>query len=161
MQAISIERRATESTLAVVRALPPQPSCSAERTVAAALAHVLMMFGVKHGLDPDALCAAAGFRTADLADRDRQVPYAWFASLARELSERVPHACLAAEVARFAVLDQFGYLGQAVKHAGTPLEALQLLVRYARWLDSTLQSHELAIVCEGDHVQLIVPEVTS
>jgi AraC-like DNA-binding protein len=161
MQAISIERRATESTLAVVRALPPQPSCSAERTVAAALAHVLMMFGVKHGLDPDALCAAAGFRTADLADRDRQVPYAWFASLARELSERVPHACLAAEVARFAVLDQFGYLGQAVKHADTPLEALQLLVRYARWLDSTLQSHELAILREGDHVHLIVPEVTS
>ncbi|HET6331601.1 MAG TPA: AraC family transcriptional regulator ligand-binding domain-containing protein [Polyangiales bacterium] len=161
MHAISIERREPESTVPFVRVVEPEPGRSAERTVAAALAHLLMMFGVKHGLDPTALCAAAGFQTTDLADRDRQVPYAWFAALARELNARVPNVCLAAEVARFAVLDQFGYLGQAIKHADTPLGALQLLARYGRWLDSTLQSHELAVVREGDSVHFIVPEVSS
>lgn len=161
MHAISIERRGPDSTVPFMMAVAPELSRSAERTVAGALAHVLMMVGVKHGLDPDALCEAAGFHVADLADRDRQVPYAWFAALARELSQRVPNVCLAADVARFAVLDQFGYLGQAIKHANTPLEALQLLVRYGRWLDSTLQLHELAIELEGESVHLIVPAVSS
>jgi AraC-like DNA-binding protein len=157
MHAISIQPRQSELT-PFIKSVALEPARTTERSVAAALAHLSMMFGVKHGLDPDALCTAAGFHLADLADRDRQVPYAWFAGLVRELEQRVPGACLSAELARFGVLDQFGFLGQAIKHASTPLEALQLFVRYGRLLDSTLQSHELAIETDSDTVSLIVPE---
>jgi AraC-like DNA-binding protein len=160
MHARSIEPRESEFA-SVIQSVAIEPARTAERSVAAPLAHLLMIFGVKHGLDPDALCAAAGFHVADLADRDRQVPFAWFAALARELEQRVPDASLAAELARFAVLDQFGFLGQAIKHASTPLDALQLFVRHGRLLDSALQSHELAIERDTDTVHLIVPEVAT
>jgi AraC-like DNA-binding protein len=160
MHAISVQTRGSD--LAVpFRAVAVEPARATERTVAAALPHLLMVFSVKHGLDPDALCAAAGFRAADLADRDRQVPYAWFTALVRELERRVPEVCLAPELARFAVLDQFGYLGQALKHASTPLDALQMFVHYGRLLDSTLQTHELAIERESNTVHLIVPELST
>jgi AraC-like DNA-binding protein len=161
MHAISVQPREPEPAAAVLRPVVLEPGRASERTVAAALAHLLMMFGVKYGLDPDQLCSAAGFHVADLADRDRQIPYAWFAALARELERRMPDVCFAPALARFAVLDQFGYLGQAVKHASTPLEALQLFVRYARLLDSTLQSFELAIERDADTVQLVVPEIST
>jgi AraC-like DNA-binding protein len=131
-----------------------------ERTVVAALAHVLLVLGVKHGLDPDALCAAAGLQASDLADRDRQVPYAWFVALARALGSRVPDIALAPELAQFAVLDQFGYLGQAIKHAATPLEALQLLARYGRLLDSTLQCHALELELQESTIAFVVPEIS-
>jgi AraC-like DNA-binding protein len=161
MHAISVQPRESQPTVAVVRPVVLEPGRPSERTVAAALAHLLMMFGVKHGLDPEHLCGAAGFHVADLADRDRQIPYAWFAALARELEQRMPDVCFAPALARFAVLDQFGYLGQAIKHASTPLEALQLFARYGRLLDSTLQSFELAIERDADAIHFVVPEVST
>jgi AraC-like DNA-binding protein len=161
MHAISAQPRESERVVAVVRPIAVEPGRASERTVAAALAHLLMMFGVKHGLDPDQLCSAAGFHVADLADRDRQIPYAWFAALARELKQRMPELSFAPALTRFAALDQFGYLGQAIKHAGTPLEALQMFARYGRLLDSTLQSFELAIERDAETVHFIVPEIST
>lgn len=161
MHAISAQPREAERAIAVVRPIAVEPGRASERTVAAALAHLLMMFGVKHGLDPNQLCSAAGFHVADLADRDRQVPYAWFVALARELEHRVPDQSFVPALARFAALDQFGYLGQAIKHASTPLEALQLYARYGRLLDSTLQSFELTIERDAESVHFVVPEVST
>lgn len=131
---------------------------STERSVLSALAHLLVMVGVKHGLEPDVLCGAA-FRVADLADRDRQVPYTWLLALARALARSLPERSLAAEVARFASLDHFGYLGLALKHADSPRDALEILVRYAPLLDSQFQLSELAIEFQADTITLVIPQV--
>ena len=135
--------------------------CGPERTVSAALAHVLLMVGVKRGLDPDEFCAATSIQIADLADRDRQVPYAWFVALVRVLAARAPRASLATEVAQFAALEQFGYLGQALKHASTPLASLALLMKYSRLIDSASQGRGLALELHGGALHVVVPDVST
>jgi AraC-like DNA-binding protein len=143
--------------------VPPPPSLaappaeSAERTVLAALAHGVLLIGIKHGLDPDDLCAAGGFHAVDLADHDRQVPLTWLVSLVRAVRQRVPAMSVELEVVRFSVLDQFGYVGQAIKHEATPLAALRALARWGRLLDSALASEPLEVRVEGDRVELVVP----
>jgi AraC-like DNA-binding protein len=130
---------------------------ASERTVLAALAHAIVLFAIKQGLDPDDLCTRCGFHISDLADRDRQIPYAWLLALARAVEPRVSEAKLELEVARYAVVEQFGYLGLTVKHAATPLEALQTLVRHARLFDSQLLLQHVALECDGDAVQVVFP----
>ena len=153
--------RESSSLLGAVSAEAAALGRSRERTVSAALAHVVLMVGVKRGLDPDSVCAACGFHADDLADRDRQVPYAWLAALLRALVTCVPDDNIAADVGETAVLEQFGYLGHALKHASTPLEALTGLVKYGRLLDSALQLHGLALERHGDLLHVILPDVST
>ena len=128
-----------------------------ERTVLAGLAHAILLYAIRQGLDPDDLCASGGFHASDLADRDRQVPYAWLAALVRALECRMPNVKLELEIARYAVLEQFGYFGQTLKHAATPLEALRLVVRHARLLDSQCVLRRIELACDDDTVQLVFP----
>lgn len=121
---------------------PNQPIHQAElgltcdRTVLAALPRVLLMLAVKHGLRPEELCAAGGFHPSDVADPDRQVPYGWLLTIANLVESHLPAIDGPLEVVRFAAIDHFGYLGQAIKHASTPSDALGTLIRYAGLLDS-------------------------
>ena len=128
-----------------------------ERTVLAAVAHAVLLYAIRQGLDPDDLCASSGFHASDLADGDRQVPYAWLLALARAVERRLPGVRLEVEVAKYAVIEQFGYFGQTVKHAATPLEALRVWVRHARLLDSALLLSRVELECRDDEVQLVIP----
>jgi AraC-like DNA-binding protein len=128
-------------------ASPASPALAdgARRTVSALFAQGYLMFGVKHGLDLQQMCAAAGIRPSDVADRESQIPYAWAAALARLLIERLPHLSVGIELGQFASIEQLGYLGQALRNCQTPLDALKLLARSARLLDSAYRQTTLVV----------------
>jgi AraC-like DNA-binding protein len=120
----------------------PPPSLRADRsgrTVSALFAQAYLMFGVKHGFDPQEMCGAAGIRPLDVADRDSHVPYAWVNALGTQLLERLPHLALGIELGQFLSFEQLGYLGQAMRNCRTPLEGLKLVARSARLFDSAFR----------------------
>lgn len=124
--------------------------------MSALFAQSYLMFGVKNGIDPQELCAAAGVRPGDIADRESQIPYAWADALGRQLIERLPQLSVGIELGQFASIDQLGYLGQALRNCATPLEALQLLARSARLLDSAYRQATL-VVHAADSVEFHAP----
>lgn len=99
----------------------------------------ILMFGVKHGLDPEELCAAAGISAAVLSDGRFHVPYAWFLAIFGALIDRLPNLGVALQLGLFASVEQFGYLGQAAKHSSSPLDALTLLVQFAPFVDTLMK----------------------
>jgi AraC-like DNA-binding protein len=135
----------------------PLPRPGAERrTVSAIFAQGYLMFGVKHGLDPQQLCAAAGIRPSDVVDRESQIPYAWADALIRLLIDRLPQLSVGIELGQFASIDQLGYLGQALRNCQTPLDALKLLARSARLLDSAYRQTTL-VTESADEVEFCTP----
>ncbi len=99
----------------------------------------LLMFGVKQGLNPDDLCAAAGISPAQLSDGRYHVPHAWFLAILRALIDGLPNVDVGMQLGLFASVEQFGYLGQAAKHASSPLDALTLLVQLAPFVDTLMK----------------------
>jgi AraC-like DNA-binding protein len=105
--------------------------------VSALFAQAYLMFGVKHGLDPQEMCAAAGVRPLDIADRESLVPYAWVNGLGGQLLERLPHLALGIELGQFVSISlEPTFVGQAVRNCRTSLEGLKLLARTVRLFDS-------------------------
>jgi AraC-like DNA-binding protein len=128
--------------------------------VSALFAQGYLIFSVMHGFDPQQLCAAAGIRPSDVADRDSQIPHAWADALLRQLIERLPQLAVGIELGHFSSLDQLGYLGHALRHCRTPLEALKLLARSARLLDSAYRSGTLVVEAPHRvefHTPVLVP----
>ncbi len=115
-----------------------RPACSL-RTVSAHGARQLLMFGVKHGLDPEVLCQQAGITPAHLAQGDAHVPHAWAAAILRVLRERLPDVPLGLELGTFSSLDQLAYLGHAMKYCGSALECLRIVVQCAPLLDTLMR----------------------
>jgi AraC-like DNA-binding protein len=147
---------AVKTSAPSIRAPRLDPSA---RTVSAIFAQAYLMFGVKHGFDPQEMCAAAGVRPSDIADRESQIPYAWADALGRQLIERLPHLSVGIELGQFSSIDQLGYLGQALRNCGTPLEALSLLARSARLLDSAYR-HATLVVQTSDRIEFHTPVLT-
>lgn len=107
------------------------------RTVSALFAQAYLMFGVKHGFDPQEMCAAAGIRPLDIVDRESQVPYEWVNALGRQLIERLPHLALGIELGQFISISfDHTYVGQAMLNCRTSLEGIKLLARSMRLFDS-------------------------
>jgi AraC-like DNA-binding protein len=111
------------------------------------------MFGVKHGLAPQEMCAAAGIRPGDIADRDSHIPYAWVNALGAQLAERLPRLALGIELGQFVSVDQ-SYLGHAVRNCRTSLEGMRLFARSVRLYDS---GYRASIVETKTTVELHVP----
>lgn len=120
---------------------------------------VYLLFGLKYGLRPEDVCGAAGISPLDLADRDRQIPYAWHDAVRRTIIARLPHVNVGLEAGTFTSLDQFGYLGQAAKHARTLLDAARLLIRCARLLDSIFAQIPYRLEISESTVELWWPAV--
>ena len=94
------------------------------------------MFGVKHGLNPQELCAAAGISPTDVTDRDSRIPYAWANALGKQLLARLPDIAVGIELGQFGSIETLGYLGQALRNCPNGIEALKALVRHAGILDT-------------------------
>ena len=126
------------------------------RTVSAGLAQMWLMFGVLHGLDSDDVCGASGFRAADIADREGQIPRAWYVALRRAVIDGLPHLAVGIEVAALASVEQLGYLGLAIQRCATPLETLELVIRFGRTVDSAAPLYP-RIESVQEHVHWVVP----
>src|SRR5262245_39078076 len=113
------------------RAAPAVPTIP-DRRVLTVMAQGWVMFGVIHGLDPDELCKGSGFSRADIADPNQQIPFAWYAALRKQVIERLPGIDVGIELGSAGSLGQLGYVGMAIQHCGTPLDAMRLLMRYMR-----------------------------
>ncbi len=112
-----------------------------------------MQFGVKHGLDPEELCDAAGVELADLTNREGMIPHAWYYAIQGAVIERLPHLNVAIECGTFTSLDQLGFLGQAYKHSRTVLDGVRLFVFGAGLIDSIYQEVPFEIsVTESEFV---------
>jgi len=117
---------------------PPAP---AVHTIMAAVVQLFLNFGLKHGLDPDRLCADAGITQAQLARPERHVPFVWLASISDAIVAALPEVAVGIELGLFSSPDQGvrqGYLGQALKFVATPLAGLELVVRCLRHVDTLL-----------------------
>ncbi|MET0339670.1 MAG: AraC family transcriptional regulator ligand-binding domain-containing protein [Polyangiales bacterium] len=130
---------------------------NADRTMLAALLQSFLLFGVKHGIDPVALCAEAGIRMPDIADADKQVPHAWFFALRAGILRRLPDKMVAVELGTFVTPDQMGYLGLAVKYGANGRDATQLIARCLRLVDSNYEQFPLRFETEGALAGLHVP----
>ena len=127
------------------------------RTTIAGLAQMWVTFGVKHGLDPEELCAASGFSPSAISEPDRQVPHFWYASLRRNVIARLPQVAVGIELGQFSSLGQFGYFGLALQHCTTALEMLRLVTRIGRFMDSAAAEYGLRVEVSADRVELAVP----
>lgn len=123
----------------------------------AAMAQLWLVFGVKHGLDPDQLCAAAGMRGPDFADHERQIPHAWFARLRGAVIERLPEVRVGLELGRFASPEHFGFAGHALKFCRTPGDALDLLVRSCGLMDSSFRKFPMRVEATDEGAALRIP----
>jgi AraC-like DNA-binding protein len=133
------------------------PDDGAQRTVMAALVQFFVSFGVKHGLDADELCERAGFHPEQIAYSERHVPYAWLWSVRQAIIERLPDVAVGVEIGRFSSLDQFGYVGHALKYAGSPLATLRWFVICAPLVDSFAREVPPRLFVDADRVRLEVP----
>ena len=128
-----------------------------DRTASAGLAQMWVMFGVQKGLDEEEICNASGFRSADIADRDRQIPWTWYANLRRTVIDRLPGVMVGVELAAFSSPRCLGYLGLAMRHCPNSLELLKLTVRFARAIDSAAALCAPRLELEADAVHWIIP----
>ena len=90
------------------------------------MVHLYLAFAVKWGLSPEALCAGAGCSESQLSLVNAHVPYRWLWHIRKQVIAQLPEVPVGLELGLFCSVDQFGYMGQAVKHAATPREALVL-----------------------------------
>jgi hypothetical protein len=115
---------------------------------------------VTNGLSEDVLCAAAGFRASDVADRDRHVPRAWYLALRLAVIERLPDVNVGIEVGKFLSAAQIGYLDLAVQHCETPREGLALILRYVNVVLGGVTDAGPRIEDNGELVHWVVPLAT-
>ena len=134
----------------------PNPA-EEERTVMAALAQIIVLVGVKNGLDPEQLCAASGISTREIADRDRQIPHRWYAQIRGSLIAHLPQLSIGLELGRCASPEHFGYLGQALKYCATGRDLFRLLVRALVLLDSLRQHLPPRLTVSAESVMLDLP----
>ncbi len=133
------------------------PEDGAQRTVMAAMVQFFVSFGVKYGLDADELCERAGFLPEQIAYAERHVPYAWLWSVRQAIIERLPDVAVGVEIGRFSSLDQFGYVGHALKYAGSPLATLRWFAICTPLVDSFAREQPPRLFVEADRVRLEVP----
>jgi AraC-like DNA-binding protein len=138
--------------------VPGDPSTdSAQRTVMAAFVQFFVSFGVKQGLDADELCERSGFMTEQIAHAERHVPHAWLWNVRQAIIERLPDQVVGLEIGRFSSLEQFGYVGHALKYAGSPLGMLRWFVICAPLSDSFAREVPPRLFVDADRVRLEVP----
>jgi AraC-like DNA-binding protein len=123
----------------------------------AAVVQFFVSFGVKHGLDADALCERAGFVPEQLTYGERHVPYAWLWSIRQAIIEHLPDVAVSVEIGRFSSLEQFGYVGHALKYAGSPLAMLRWFVICAPMADSFARERPPTLSIDDERVRLEVP----
>jgi AraC-like DNA-binding protein len=133
------------------------PHDQAQRTVMAALVQFFVSFGVRQGLDADELCERAGCTPDQIAYGERHVPYAWLWSVRQSIIDHVPDVAVGLEIGRFASLDQFGYVGQAFKYAGSPLAMLRWFAICAPMVDSFAREMPPRLFVDAERVRLEVP----
>lgn len=133
-------------------------SLASARTVLGAMTQLYLSFGVQNGVQPEALCAAAGISPGDVADRHAQVPYAWHRAVHDALFEHVQQDSGSVELGMLgATLEHFGYVGLAIKSAATPLAAIQLLVDSVALMDTGYQHHRPRLCVGETQATLTVP----
>ncbi len=138
-----------------LKAVPPR---HAQRTIMAAIVQFFVSFGVKQGLDPDELCELAGFSPEQIAYGDLHVPHAWLWTIRQAIIDRLPGDIpIGLELGQFSSLDQFGYLGHALKYSGTPLTMLGLFVTGARFADSIARELPPRLIVDAHQVRLEAP----
>ena len=123
----------------------------------AALVQFFVSFGVKQGLDADELCEAAGFLPEQIVHGERHVPHAWLWNIRQAIIDRLPDQAVGLEVGRFSSLEQFGYVGHALKYAGSPLAMLRWFVICAPLSDSFAREVPPQLFVDVDRVRLEVP----
>jgi AraC-like DNA-binding protein len=143
-----------------MRILPQRAVVSpAPRMVSALGVRQLLMFGVRHGLDPEDLCAAAGIAEQQLKDGRAHVPYAWAGPILESLITSLPDIPVGLELGLFASLDQLGYLGHAVKYCGSPLAAMRLVSQCAPLIDSLYLELPASVTVDAERVTWALPSL--
>jgi hypothetical protein len=114
------------------------------------LLHAWLMFGVTRGLSQDELCAASGFRPADIADRDRQVPRSWYMALRLAVIERLPDVDVGIEFGKLLGLAQLGYFGLGLQQCKTLRDGLCFALRYVSFVLGPVNDTLPEIEDDGD-----------
>lgn len=102
------------------------PEAAQQRTVLASMVQLYVMFGIKCGLAPEAMYAAAGISEAQVAVPSAHVPYRWLWLVRDHVLRQFPDRPLGLALGHFFTMDQYGYMGQAMKHAASPRAAIAL-----------------------------------
>lgn len=135
---------------------PSFPAADDERTVLAALPMAQLIFGLSQGVLPAVLCQTAGVAAADLTDRDRFVPHAWYYALWDALRAHCPGVRVGIAFGKFMTADHLGFAGQVFRNARDGLDTLHKLVRFACLFDSRASRFPSRIAVDGDAVSVMV-----
>ena len=133
------------------------PADQVERTVVAALVQMFVSFGVKHGMDADELCERSGFAPEQIVYGEQHVPYAWLWNVRQAVIDHLPSVAVGVELGRFSSFDQFGYVGHALKYAGSPLATLRWFSVCAPLTDSFARESPPRLIVEAERVRLEMP----
>jgi AraC-like DNA-binding protein len=131
------------------------PSHGRERMVLAALPMAQLVFGLSQGVEPERLCEAAGLSLAQLADRDRFVPHAWYFALWEALGKLCTGVPVGIAFGKFITPDHLGYVGQVFRNASHGLDALHKLVRFGGLLDSRSSRYPTPLQIDRDTVRVL------
>lgn len=127
------------------------------RTVIATLPQLWLMFGVMQGLSRDELCLASGFRPEQIADRDRQVPRAWYVALRLAVIARLPQVAVGIEMGQLITPAHFGYFGLLLRHCETPREGMELTLRYGNFILGPVNETQPRIEDHAQTVDWVIP----
>lgn len=132
------------------------PASDEERTVLAALPMGQLVFGLSQGVLPTVLCQTAGVSLADLTDRDRFVPHAWYYALWDALRTHCPGVRVGIAFGKFMSAEHLGFAGQVFRNARDGLDALHKLVRFGCLFDSRAARYPSRIEVDDDKVSVLV-----